>query len=192
MWWSWSIAEGRLSETARVRSQELARSYRESGDVLVRKARPRLIQMARKLGLDLSAAKDVAQQTFASLFAKRPTIDDVEGWLIKVLYCRVNDWLRDHGRRNQVCLTTLPDAPVRKLSEEQRLAVAAVLGRLSKQHRRLVEARYFEGHNETDAALLAGLSPVSYKKTMTRALAMMRNELERGCPDTQPSRRKLP
>jgi RNA polymerase sigma factor (sigma-70 family) len=181
-----------LPETALLRRQELARSYRESGEVLVKMARPGLIQVARKLGLDLAAAKDVAQQAFASLFAQRPTIDNLEAWLTKVVLCRANDWLRDHGKRNQVCLTTIPEEPVAQLSEDQRLAILTVLGRLPKRYRLLVEARYFEGHTEEEAAQLAGLSPASYKKTMTRALQRMREELERGCREMPAGRRKLP
>ena len=181
-----------MPETAQLRQRELSRSYRESGEVLVKKARPRLLQTARKLGLDLAAAKDVVQQAFAALFAKRPAIDNVEAWLVKAVACRASDWQRDHGRRGQVCLTTLPDTPVETLSEDQRLAVFTVLERLPKRYRLLVEARYFEGHTEEEAARIAGLTPASYKKSMTRALQKMRAELERGCKEMPAGRRKLP
>lgn len=181
-----------MSETAELRRQELARSFRDSGEVLVRKTEPRLIRVARKLGLDAAAARDVAQQAFVALFAKRPSIDNLEAWLVKVVFCRANDWLRDHGRRKQVCLSLIPEGPVEKLSEDQRLAILAVLERLPKRYRTLVEARYFTGHTEEEAARLAGLSLASYKKTMTRALDRMRKELERGYKATAAGRRKLP
>jgi RNA polymerase sigma factor (sigma-70 family) len=176
---------------AEIRRKELARSYRESGDVLVTTTRPRLVRVARKLGLDLSAAKDTVQHAFHVLFHKRPQIDDVEGWLVTVVSRRSRDWLRDRRAKGEhVCLTTIPDEPVAELSQEQRLAVQTVLDRLPKRYRRLVQARYVEGHTEADAAQLAGLSPASYKKSMTRALRKMRNELERGCRRT-PTRKQM-
>jgi len=175
-----------LHETAQVRRQELARSYRESGEVLVASTRPRLIRFARKLGLDIASAKDAVQHAFVALLDKRPSVDDVEAWLAKVVLRRSSDWLRDHHQNGtHVSLATLPEEPVEQLSEDQRLAVLAVLGRLSKRQRLLVQARYFEGHTEAEAARLAGLSSASYKKTMTRALARMREELERGCGETK-------
>ncbi|MGH7859938.1 MAG: RNA polymerase sigma factor [Candidatus Binatia bacterium] len=191
MTWPGSIAEGRLSEMAQARQRELVRSYRESGEVLVASTRPRLVRLAKKLGLDLSSAKDTVQHAFQALFHKRPKIDDVEGWLVKVVSWRSRDWLRDRRARGEhVCLTTIPEKPVAELSPEQRLAVQAVLDRLPKGYRRLVQARYFEGHTEEEAAELAGLSPASYKKTMTRALTMMREELERGCKEKPAGRRR--
>ena len=129
---------------------------------------------------------------FDELAARPLEPANIEAWLTKVVVCRATDWLRDHGRRNQVCLTTIPDEPVAKLSEDQRLAIITVLERLPKRYRVLVEARYFEGHTEEEAAQLAGLSPASYKKTMTRALTRMREELERGCREKPAGKRKLP
>jgi hypothetical protein len=113
---------------AEARRRELARSYRDSGEVLVQKTRPRLIQVARKMGLDLAAAKDVVQQAFVALFDRRPEVSDVEGWLVRVVSRRGIDWKRRekvHGAG--VCPTTLPDEPVQELSPEQRIAVRSVV-----------------------------------------------------------------
>ena len=172
-----------MREDPRVeRKSELARSYRDSGEQLVRLTRPRLVKLARSRGLDLSAAKDVVQQAFMALFEKRPHLADVEAWLARVVLRRSHDWRRTERRRSaESSAIALPSEVVEQLSEEQRLAVRSVLGKLSLRTRKLVEARYFEGHSEEDAARLAGYSPASYKKTMTRALRKMRQELEKGC-----------
>ena len=171
------------------RKKELARSYRESGEVLIQDTRPKLVRLARKLGLDLAAAKDVVHHAFVQLLDRRPRVGDVEAWLVTAVTRRSRDWKRKESFDSGVCPTTLPEEPIVELSPDQRLAVRAVLDRLPKRHRRLVEARYLEGHSEAEAARLAGYSAASFKKTMTRALAEMRAELERGtrAVETKPS-----
>jgi RNA polymerase sigma-70 factor (ECF subfamily) len=162
------------------RASELARSYRHSGEVLVRMMRPRMLAIARRLGLDLAAAKDVAQQAFYELFAKRPQLRNVEGWLVRVVTRRGLDWKRRERRlESRAAAPPSPAHPEEALSAEERLSISTVVARLSGRSRALVEARYFEGHSETDAAILAGYSPSSYKKTMTRALRAMRRDLEK-------------
>ena len=134
------------------------------------------------MGLDLSAAKDVVQQAFMALFDRRPEVRDVEAWLVRVVTRRGVDWQRrEKLHASGVCPTTIPDEPVQELSPEQRIAVRSVLDRLSKRTRLLIEARYFDGLSESEAAVRAGYSPASFKKTMTRALGTLRRELERGC-----------
>jgi RNA polymerase sigma factor (sigma-70 family) len=145
--------------------------------------------MARQLGLDLAAAKDVVQQAFVSLFSRRPAVDDVEAWLARVVRRRSHDWRRRQARHDAVVGgSALPREPVDERSAERQLAVRSALGRLPERQRRLVEARYLYGCGDAEAALAAGYSPASYKKSMTRALNTLREELERGCKEKTPRR----
>lgn len=180
---------GAPADGAQQRRAELVRSYRDSGEVLVTQTRSRLVKLAQRSGLDLAAAKDVVQQAFATLFDKRPQLQDVEGWLVRVVQRGASAWRRtEKAWASDICPTTLPDEPIARLSAEQRLAVRAVLGRLAERPRRLVIARYFEGHTEEESARLAGYSPGAFKQTMTRALRRMRRELEKGCAEAKPER----
>ena len=146
-------------------------------------SRRRLLRVARNFGLDAHAAKDVVQQAYVD-FLDRPEaiseVDDPEGWMVRVVARRCADWRRREAL-HAGCAAALPEAPVESLTPEQRLAVRSAVDRLSIRLRTLVEARYFCGYSEAEAASLAGYSPASYKKTMTRALAELRRELERGC-----------
>lgn len=168
------------------RTQQLAASYRESGELLVLKTRPGLLALARRRGLDPSAARDVVQQAFHALFERRPRLANVEAWLVRVVLRRCADWFRREAAQRELrCPASLPDEPIDRLSEDQRLAVRSVVERLPERQRLLVIARYFDGHSESEAAEVAGYSPSSYKQTMTRALAAMKRELERGCGEAK-------
>lgn len=167
-------------ETPEARRARLGESYRNSGELLVRETRSRLVRFAKTRGLDLAAARDVVQQAYLALFRARPTLADVEAWLTRVVARRSSNW----QRRAEVERAHLQAAAAQMtagetLSDEQRLLVAQILGSLSARARRLVELRYFLGHDEAEAARLAGYSSSSYKKTMTRALRKLRLALDK-------------
>lgn len=166
---------------AEERRKQLAQSYRNSGEILVKKTRPGLLALARRRGLDAAAARDVVQQAFHALFEKRPRLANVEGWLVRVVLRRTADWFRREKARDACHGAIVPEEPVDQLTHEQRLLVRMVVEKLPERQRLLIQARYFEGHSEAEAAALAGYAPGSYKQTMTRALGAIRRELERGC-----------
>ena len=143
-------------------------------------SRRRLLRIARGLGLDAHAAKDVVQQAYVAYLGVGEGIEDSEAWMVRVVARRCADWKRREALHAD-CASVVPELPIETLSPEQRLAVRSAVDRLSIRLRTLVEARYFCGYSEAEAASLAGYSPASYKKTMTRALAELRRELERGC-----------
>jgi RNA polymerase sigma factor (sigma-70 family) len=162
------------------RCAELQRSYRESGEVLVREVSPRLRRRARWRGLDLEAAREVVQQAFAELFTRRPKLRNVEAWLLRVVDRRSIDWIRRSAAAQRFLdnLTTLRSPSVLPL--DVRMSVEQALNRLPAKQQALVRLRYFEGCDEATAAERAGYSPKSVKKLLTRALCRLRSVLEQG------------
>ena len=162
------------------RCAELLRSYRESGEVLVREVSPRLRRRARWRGLDLEAARDVVQQTFAELFARRPKLRNIEAWLLRIVDRRSIDWIRRSAAAKRFLdnLTTVRSPSALPL--DVRMAVEQALSRLPPKQQALVRLRYFEGCDEATAAVRAGYSPKSFKKMLTRALCRLRTVLEQG------------
>ena len=161
-------------------AQSPARGAPFSGGGPSPSSRRRLLRVARNFGLDAHAAKDVVQQAYVAYLDGGEGIEDSEGWMVRVVARRCADWKRREALHAD-CTSSLPEAPVESLTPEQRLAVRSAVDRLSIRLRTLVEARYFCGYSEAEAAAIAGFSPASYKKSMTRALAALRRELERGC-----------
>ncbi len=164
------------SETRRTR---LLKSYKESGETLVHEASPRLYRRARRHGVDLAAARDIVQQAFLALFSKRPRLENVEAWLVKVVDRQTRLWRRREARASagDEPLRCEVETPLGLLSADDRLAVRHGVDRLPARQRRLVLLRYFEDCGEAEAATRAGLAPSSFKKTMTRALTRLRHVL---------------
>lgn len=159
------------------RRVELQRSYQESGELLVRALASRLRRQARRRGLDLEAAREVVQQAFTELFAKRPKLRNLEAWLVRVVDRRSIDWIRRAATAKRLESSLKAEETPAAPSLDLRLAIEKALRGLPERQRQLVRLRYLEGYDEKTAAARTGYSPASVKKMLTRALRRLREVL---------------
>jgi RNA polymerase sigma-70 factor (ECF subfamily) len=137
-------------------------------------------------------AEDAFQEVFTRLYVSLDTIRDgraVRGWIAQVARNVALDWLRRRGREtiSSDPLEARPvdarafDEPLRRIDEA--LTVRAALERLP-QHQREILDRFFardESYQTIGDAL--GIPPGTIASRISRALAALRAEFERGGAD---------
>jgi RNA polymerase sigma factor (sigma-70 family) len=119
-------------------------------------------------------AAELTQQTFvdaAAALSRGVAPRTMRGWLFAVASRRVTDELRRRGRR-VVLAEPAPEADV-----PVEPALAAALGRLAADERRLLFMRYVEERSHAEIAAALGCNPAASKMRASRALARLRREL---------------
>jgi RNA polymerase sigma-70 factor (ECF subfamily) len=116
--------------------------------------------LAARLLLDLSAAEDVAQETFVRAARSLAEVHDPTGfrsWLFRIAANLCRDRLRQQGRRRLreeefVRLTTAAE----QTSEDQTLRVVESLAGLPPEQREAIVLVFYENLSHAEAARIAG------------------------------------
>src|SRR5882724_8765974 len=141
--------------------------------------------LARGLVADGHRADDVVQQTFAAA-VEHPPGDDVplRPWLARVARNFAIKTLRSEGRRarheSDAPPPAAPPSPAESVARAEmfREVVDAVLA-LEPIYRDVVLARFFDGLEMTAAATRLGVPVDTARTRLKRALAMLRERLDR-------------
>ena len=142
--------------------------------------------LARSLVRDPADAEDIVQDTWLEAL-RRPPRDPaaVEGWLARVLRNFARRRYRAEGRRRardvraarQEPQEDAPDALLEKL--EMHRLVAAEVAALGEPYRSTVLLRFFEERSAADIARIQGVPLDTVKTRLRRALAELRERLDR-------------
>jgi RNA polymerase sigma factor (sigma-70 family) len=135
---------------------------------------------ARRLGLD--AAEDAVQETLIAIHAKRGTYDPTRpftAWVYGIARYKLIDVYRRERRGQMVALDAAGDLFASDQAEEAGVKrdVEKLLAKLPEAKRRLVRAVKLDGETIADAAQRTGLSEVSVKVTVHRAVKAMSESL---------------
>jgi RNA polymerase sigma factor (sigma-70 family) len=141
------------------------------GDVYKRRVRD-LWGYARRLGLDLARAEEVAQEAFARLLALAPTSrpDNADAWLFRTVHNLAIDEHRRSGFRQSLALPI----PEQSLEWDERLAVWDQVDRLPERQRAAIYLRYRADFGYTAVADILGISESGARANVFRALARLR------------------
>ena len=141
-----------------------------------------IIYCERLLG-DRSDAEDIAQKTFIKAYEKLPTFRHEKGrystWLYKIAYNEAVDFLRRSKRSKAVekieeIEPIAPDVLQEELLREVRDAVLALV---PPEHRRAVEAYYWEGKGYQAIADEMGVPINTVKSWLRRAKLQLKGAL---------------
>lgn len=158
-----------------------------NGDVnryaeLVERYQVGLVIYCERLVGDRSEAEDTAQKAFIKAYEKLPTFESKKGrfstWLYRIAYNEAVDYLRKakHTTTGDVeeLEPIIPDILQEELLREVRQAVLALV---PPEHRRAVEAYYWEGKSYQAIADEMGASINTVKSWLRRAKIQLRGVL---------------
>lgn len=139
--------------------------------------------LARRLLADEHAAEDVAQDTWAATIATPPSaIASVKGWLARATRNRAINARREHARRSRREASVARDELVEPTDVAERVelesrVVRAVLA-LREPYKSVVLGRYYEDLTTRELAQRQGVAESSVRSQETRALEMLRKDLD--------------
>jgi RNA polymerase sigma factor (sigma-70 family) len=137
----------------------------------------RAVQLAWLLTHSRAVSEDLAQEAFVSVQARFTDLDRPEAYLRAALVNRCRSWHRAQRRHRdaQDRLASLPRDCPDPVDEYLRDAIAA----LSYRQRVVIVARYWGGWTEEEIAAALGCRPGTVKSLASRALARLREEIDR-------------
>ena len=181
-------------ETRSTGDGELARRARAGDlgafDELVRRHEDAAIRVAAVVG-GSQGAEDAAQEGFVRAFRALDRFDtdrDFRPWLLRIVANAAKNRVRSDRRHQELHarhislrddVHGLDDASDQVVAAERREAVASAVARLPVADRTVIAYRWFEGLSERDMATALGLRPGTVKSRLSRAMARLREELER-------------
>lgn len=132
------------------------------------------------LGGQHAVAEELAQEAFlraSSRWERVGTLDSPGGWVAHVALNLARSQLRTRraARRAQIRLGS--ERPASTDHDEQ-LSVHRALASLPREQRELVVLRYLLGFTSAEVAEMTGLRPDNVRKICSRALAVLRVELD--------------
>jgi RNA polymerase sigma factor (sigma-70 family) len=143
--------------------------------------RPRLLHTGvSRFGLSREEAEDLLQDTFESVFTKRPRVRNMEGYLVGAFFNRCVDRiaLRNSRRRNEGALDpNLADAATARRMIDG-VHVRSALRLLTPVCRQLIQAYCMFRQTLAEAAADAGCSVPAVWKRLNQCMKRMR-----GCLD---------
>lgn len=143
-------------------------------DDLFRRRYEPMVRVAYLLLGSRAEAEDVVQDAFARIELRWAKLDNPEGYLHRVVVNRSNDMLR-RRRIEQRFRVLRRDESVELQADELGDALAA----LSPKRRTAVVLRYYAGLREREIAEVMGVRPGTVKSMLHRALAQLREVIER-------------
>ena len=140
----------------------------------------------RRLGPD--AAEDAVQETLIAIHTRRATYDPSRpftAWVYGIARYKLVDVYRREGRRQTVPLDAAAQMFAADQAEEAgvRRDVEKLLAGLPETKRNLVRAVKLDGETIADTAARTGLSEVSVKVTVHRALKALSEQLTKNNAD---------
>jgi RNA polymerase sigma-70 factor (ECF subfamily) len=147
-----------------------------------------LTRLGRARGLDEAAAEDVVQEALAAALARRHDIDHVEAWLVRVVDRRCCDWHRRRSVVDRLCERSRDaDTGASAAPPSERIDLSRALALLPSRQRQALFLRYVEGLSSEEAAERMGYTNASYRVTLCRALAALRDRLASPRPRPRPA-----
>jgi RNA polymerase sigma-70 factor (sigma-E family) len=149
----------------------------------VRSRQESLLRSARRLVPDPADAQDLVQTALARTFPRWELIADkglADAYMRRVMINTRTEWWRAR-KLEEVPTDCLPDASVEDTTEQyaDRAVLLAALALLAPKQRQVVVLRHWEQMSTEETARALGMSTGTVKSTLHRALARMREELER-------------
>jgi RNA polymerase sigma-70 factor (ECF subfamily) len=139
--------------------------------------------------LESHDAEDAFQEVFARLYVSMNTIRDgaaVRGWIAQVTRNVALDWLRRRTREASAA-DTLEEHAIDERSFEEplravddALTVRAALERLPEHQREILDRFFARDQSYQTIAAELGIAPGTIASRISRALAALRGEFERG------------
>jgi RNA polymerase sigma-70 factor (sigma-E family) len=149
----------------------------------VRARQDSLLRSARRLVPDPIDAQDLVQTALCRTFPRWDRIADkgfADAYLRRVMINTRTEWWRAR-KLDEVLTRQLPDASVDDITEQHadRAMLMEALATLAPKQRQVVVLRHWEQMSTEETSQLLGLSTGTVKSTLHRALARLREELER-------------
>lgn len=138
----------------------------------------RLMSTAYLLTRDHHLAQDLVQTTYSKVWPRWGRITgEPEHYVRRVMVNTYTSWWRRKWRGEHPT-DEVPEEHIRGSQDrvEDRLSLAAALGRLSVRQRAALVLRFYEDYSEADTALALGCSPGTVKSLTSRALAKLRQD----------------
>ena len=158
---------------------------------LVARHRASALRVATVVLGSAGEAEDVVQHTAERMWPRVGTVDPERGfrsWFLHGVANTARNQRRSRWRRSRAELrlagrtgdddTTDPAAAA--VSAAERAVVIAALNHLDSDIRLVIALRYFEQLSEREMADVLGCAPGTVKSRLSRALARLRTELQRG------------
>ena len=142
-------------------------------------------RIARQLCRDEHAAEDLVQETYASALRSAPDrIDNRRSWLATVtrnlfLSGRRSEQRRQRREQREQGETAVPTPDEVAAREQHRRLVVDAVMELPQAYRDVVLLRYFRGFDVAASARELGIREGNVRTRATRALAMLRERLDR-------------
>ncbi len=149
----------------------------------VRSRQESLLRSARRLVPDPVDAQDLVQTALCRTFPRWELIADkglADAYMRRVMINTRTEWWRSR-RLEEVPTEHLPDASVDDGTERHadRAMLLGALAVLAPKQRQVVVLRHWEQMTTEETARVLGMSTGTVKSTLHRALARLREELER-------------
>ena len=139
--------------------------------------RPRLLNVGRhRFGLAEEEAEDVLQDTFESVFTKRPRVHNMEGYLVGSFFNRCRDRIEKRllrGDRETPLPADFPDAHTATRLVDG-LHVRSAFRLLTPRCRRLIQAYCVHRRTLAETAADAGCSVQAVWKSLNNCMKRMR------------------
>lgn len=149
----------------------------------VRSRQESLLRSARRLVPDPVDAQDLVQTALARTFPRWELIADkglADAYMRRVMINTRTEWWRSR-KLEEVPTENLPDASIDDGTEQHadRAMLLSALRVLAPKQRQVVVLRHWEQMSTEETARALGMSTGTVKSTLHRALARLREELER-------------
>src|SRR5688500_12816797 len=187
--------EGRPPDQSRIRESELVERARR-GDVtayeeIVRMHQGIAFRVAYLVAGDERDAEEAAQDGFVKAYRALGRFRSgapFRPWLLQIVANEARNRRRSAGRRANLALRVVdearpgdavPSPEAELLSVERRAELLAAVEGLREEERLVVSCRFFLGLSEDETAQTLGLKLGTVKSRTSRALAQLREEVER-------------
>ncbi|MET7695691.1 SigE family RNA polymerase sigma factor [Streptomyces sp. NPDC005483] len=157
----------------------------------VRTRHDALLRSARRLVGDPLKAQDLLQTALLRTYRQWDRITDkqlADTYLRRVMINTRTEWWRAR-KLQELPVEHLPDTSVEDSTAQHadRALLMDIMRVLAPQQRTVVVLRYWERMSTAETAAALGMAPGTVKSTLHRALARLREELQRRDPDSAPA-----
>jgi RNA polymerase sigma-70 factor (sigma-E family) len=157
-------------------------------DEYVRTRHDALLRRARSLVPDPVDAQDLLQTALLRTYGRWDDIVDkqlADAYVRRVMINTRTEWWRAR-KLQELPVEQFPDAPVGDCAEQHahRALLMDIMRVLAPQQRSVVVLRHWEQMTTEETAAALGMAPGTVKSTLHRALARLRQELQRRDPDS--------
>jgi RNA polymerase sigma factor (sigma-70 family) len=163
-----SIHSGRTRPPPRTASDDF--------DEFFRHERVRATRLAWLLTRSSTAAEDITQEAMWVVQRRFASLDSPAAYLTRTIVNRCRSWSRAERRRQVMQRRVAPPEPAGDPADSY---LVDAIARLPYRQRVVIVARYWGGWTETEIAEALGCRPGTVKSLASRALARMRQEVER-------------